>query len=84
LLGAILLKARALAVVPKKELEHREDLIRLLTFVHDPRAMAKEMTGNERKWLRRIEPKLALDDATPNALSASEVELARQAFALLS
>lgn len=40
LLGAILLKARALDRVKAKEDEHRQDLIRLLSFVEDPRGLA--------------------------------------------
>lgn len=84
LLGAILIKARALDTVREKEQEHREDLVRLLSFVEDPRAMAEEMKGSERRWLRRIEPKLGLDDETLGDLSVAELALARQAFALLT
>jgi hypothetical protein len=84
LLGAILIKARALGVVRDKESEHREDLAQLLTFVGDPRAMAREMQDSERKWLRRVEAKLALDDPTLDLLSGAEVALARQAFELLT
>jgi len=87
LLGAILIKARAVANVREKFEEHREDLIRLLTFVHDPRALADEntLTKSERKWLRAIESDLAFDDAALLELfSDAQVQRARQAFALLS
>jgi hypothetical protein len=87
LLGAILIKARAVAGVREKLEEHREDLIRLLTFVHDPRALADEntLTKSERKWLRAIEADLAFND-TPllELFSDAELQRARQAFALLS
>ena len=64
LLGAILLKARALDRVKAKRAEHRQDLIRLLSFVEDPRdlASAGELTGNQKNWLRRIEDDLRWDD----------------------
>ena len=52
LLGAILLKCRAVEVddIPDSQ---RLDLAVLLSLVDDPRAMAKELTGRERSWLRR-------------------------------
>lgn len=87
LLGAILIKARAVASVREKFEEHREDLIRLLTFVHDPRTLADEntLTKNEREWLRAIEPDLAFDDAALlEPFSDAQIQRARQAFALLS
>ncbi len=83
LLGAILIKARALQKVKKKEREHREDLIRLLTFVEDPRSMRGNLEGGERRWLRRVEKKLAFD--SPEGLfSAMELGLARRTFELLT
>jgi hypothetical protein len=84
LLGAILIKARALNAVREKEQEHREDLARLLSFVDDPRAMAKEMKSTERHWLRRIEKRLELNDETLGGISAPDLVMARQAFALLT
>jgi len=87
LLGAILIKARAVASVKEKRAEHREDLIRLLTFVDDPRARADEdtLTKTERKWLRAVESDLAFDDAALLGLfSDGQVQRARQASALLS
>ena len=52
LLGAILVKARAVDVddVPDSQ---REDLAFLLTLVADPRELAAELRGKERSWLRR-------------------------------
>lgn len=87
LLGAILIKARALAVVRVKHAEHRQDLIRLLSFVHDPRALANsgQLTKNERRWLKAVEKDLAFDDpALLELFSETEVRQARQAFTLLA
>jgi hypothetical protein len=87
LLGAILIKARAVASVKQKSAEHREDLIRLLTFVDDPRALADagELTRSERKWLSAIESDVAFDDpALLELFSETQLEQVRQAFALLS
>lgn len=52
LLGAILVKARAVDVddVPDAQ---REDLAFLLTLVSDPREAVAELRGKERSWLRR-------------------------------
>jgi len=52
LLGAILIKARAVEVddVPDAQLS---DLAFLLSLVEDPRALAGELRGKERTWLRR-------------------------------
>lgn len=52
LLGAILIKARAVAVddSPQNQLE---ELAFLLTLVRDPIAMAAELQGQERAWLRQ-------------------------------
>jgi hypothetical protein len=87
LLGAILIKARALASARDKLAEHREDLIRLLTFVEDPRALAATgaLKPAERKWLRAIESDLAFDDAARlGPFSETQFQRAGQAFALLS
>jgi hypothetical protein len=52
LLGAILVKARAVDVddVPDAQ---REDLAFLLTLVADPRELVAQLRGKERSWLRR-------------------------------
>lgn len=52
LLGAILLKARAIGVddVPESQ---RSDLAVLLSLVQDPESLAADLRGRERSWLRR-------------------------------
>ncbi len=52
LLGAILVKARAVAVDDLADAQ-REDLAFLLSLVEDPFAMADELSRNERRWLDR-------------------------------
>jgi hypothetical protein len=86
LLGAILIKARAVAVKRGKLDSDRQDLIRLLSFVEDPRALAAKsgLRGTERKWLRSIEKPLDFGDPGLTRLFPLDVLLrARQAFALL-
>lgn len=85
LLGAILLKARALDRVQAKLAEHRQDLIQLLTLVHDPRALAQteDLRRTERQWLLAVESKLAFDDPT-QLFTEAEVRQASQAFELLA
>lgn len=87
LLGAILIKARALAAVRDKLAEHRQDLVRLLSLVDDPRALAESerLTGKERTWIEAVEKDLAFDDPVLLELfSETEVKRARQAFTLLA
>jgi len=52
LLGAILIKARAVGVddVPDSQ---RQDLALLLSLVEEPDEIAKQLRGGERAWLRR-------------------------------
>lgn len=57
LLGAILIKARSLMVHADADAQ-REDLLRLLSLVEDPRAMAADLKGGERKWLQVAEQRL--------------------------
>jgi hypothetical protein len=52
LLGAILLKSRAVAVSDDRD-KHLQDLVRLLDLVRDPGALRREMTRTERAWLAR-------------------------------
>jgi hypothetical protein len=52
LLGAILVKARAVEVDDVPEAQ-RGDLAFLLTLVPDPRALRDQLRGRERAWLRR-------------------------------
>lgn len=85
LLGAILIKARALQRRRGIKVESdRQDLIRLLAFVEDPRALAADLLGNERKWLRRVECLLAFEDSDLNRLfSVEELASAEAAYRLL-
>lgn len=86
LLGAILIKARVLAKQRDKFESDRQDLIRLLSFVENPRALAEaeELTKSEKRWLRDIEPLLAFEDtAMADVFPGGEVPLAEQAYRLL-
>jgi hypothetical protein len=80
LLGAVLIKARSLLVHHDAEAQ-REDLLRLLSLVEDPRAMVAEMTPAEQRWLRRAELHLRFD--VPSSLSAVVMRRARQTLRLL-
>jgi hypothetical protein len=87
LLGAILIKARALAKRRKEKFaSDREDLIRLLSYVEDPRRLAgdEQLKSSEKRWLREVEELLAFGDAGLAALfPAAVLERAQQAFRLL-
>ena len=61
LLGALLLKARALPIHSRPE-DQREDLVQLLSLVTDPRAIASTMAATERRWLRAVEDQLDLSN----------------------
>lgn len=52
LLGALLVKVRAIAVDDSPEAQ-RQDVAFLLSLVKDPEPLIREMTGRERTWLRR-------------------------------
>jgi hypothetical protein len=82
LLGAILLKARALRVHSRPD-DQREDLVLLLSFVADPSALAGELKGNEAKWLKEAENPLRLDERV-GRLDEATVRRARQALGLLT
>jgi hypothetical protein len=83
LLGAVLLKARALPVHSRPE-DQREDIIALLALVDDPHAMRTSITQTERRWLRNIEITLALDDPALSArFSLARLRAARAAFQIL-
>jgi hypothetical protein len=87
LLGAILIKARVVAKRRKEKFaSDREDLIRLLSYVEDPRALASDevLKASEKRWLRDVEGLLGFSDAGVEALfSAAVLERAQQAFRLL-
>lgn len=88
LLGAILIKARALAKRRKEKFHSdRQDLIRLLSYVDDPRALARDeqLRSSERKWLLKVDAALNFDDpALAAAFPVDTLERAQQAFRLLS
>ncbi|HEU5252382.1 MAG TPA: hypothetical protein VFU16_03525 [Solirubrobacterales bacterium] len=84
LLGAILLKARVVKKQRDKFESDRQDLIRLLSLVEDPRALAEELRGSERKWLRGVEELLAWRDGGLTDLFTSEdLAAAEGAYRLL-
>ena len=86
LLGAILIKARVLAKHREDRFESdRQDLIRLLGYTEDPRALAADMSKNEPGWIRDVEEALDFDDASLSELFSDRTLVrARQAFRLLS
>jgi hypothetical protein len=51
LLGAILLKARAVGAAPDEAAKHRGDLVFLLGLTRDPRSLAIDLRPPERRWL---------------------------------
>jgi hypothetical protein len=81
LLAAILLKARSLMRHADPEAQ-REDLLRLLALVDDPRATAADLRPTERRWLRDAEVRLDFDAYT--VLDPAVVRRAEQAFRLLA
>jgi hypothetical protein len=87
LLGAILIKARV--VEKRRERKHdsdRQDVIRLLSLVEDPRALAvrEGLKKTEKRWLRNIQALLDFGDAAVTAvLRPAEVARAIQAYRLL-
>ncbi len=88
LLGAILIKARALASRrgPKFESD-RQDLALLLSIVEDPRALIQKgnLKRSEKRWLRKIEHDLDLEDPGLRDLFSEELVVrAEQAFRLLT
>jgi hypothetical protein len=82
LLGAILIKARV--VVKKRERKYesdRQDMIRLLTYVEDPRALATDLGRKEPRWLRDAEGAIDFEDEALLDLFPAEV-LSRGELAL--
>jgi hypothetical protein len=79
LLGAMLLKARALPLHSRPE-DQREDIITLLGLVDDPDAVRPSLTHAERRWHPSIESKLALEDrALPARFSLARLRAAPRA-----
>jgi hypothetical protein len=87
LLGAILIKARVVAKRRREKFHSdRQDLIRLLAYVEDPRALAREeqLKSSERKWLRNVDAALNFDDpALAAVFPVDTLERAQQAFRVL-
>lgn len=83
LIGAVLLKARSLPVHDRPE-DQRQDLVTLLSLMTDPRTASASLKSSERRWLRTIEPALALDDRRLAALfDPARLRIARAAYRLL-
>lgn len=70
LLGAILIKARAVDVAEDPD-KHLQDLALLLAAMEDPRSLREELRATERGWLRRrqelLDPTNAAWRTSPNA-----------------
>lgn len=80
LLGAILLKSRAVEVDDVPESQRRE-LCFLLSLVADPVATAHDLRGKQRSWLRRREE--LLDPSHPAWIGIQNAEDARIALRVL-
>jgi hypothetical protein len=87
LLGAILIKARVVAKRRREKFHSdRQDLIRLLGYVDDPRGLARneQLKSSERRWLRNVDAALNFDDPALSAVfPVDTLERAQQAFRLL-
>lgn len=86
LLGAILLKARALKALRGKFVDHRDDLLLLLSLVDDPRGLAEDqgLTATERGWLRDARKDLDFDASELlERFADEELRRARQAIDLM-
>ncbi len=80
LLGAILIKARAVDVAREPD-KHRRDLALLLAAVEDPRSLRHEVSQAERGWLRRRRE--LLDPGHPAWRSTPSAEDAKIALEIL-
>lgn len=84
LLGALLIKARSILVHTDPDTQ-RADLVLLLSLIEDPSAMAEQLKGRERSWLRKCEAQLGLDDPVLMApFPRVRVQRARLAYRLLT
>jgi len=75
-----MIKARSITRHADPEAQ-REDLLRLLSLVEDPRAIAAELKSSERRWLRQTADRLDLDGLT--LLDDVAVRNARLAYRIL-
>jgi hypothetical protein len=85
LLGAILIKARVVEKRREKFESDRQDLIRLLSFVEDPRALAEGLKATEKRWLREADELLGFesDDSLSELFGPEELAAAAGAYRLL-
>lgn len=84
LIGAILLKARALSVHSRPQ-DQRHDLVLLLSLLEDPRAAREEITAKETQWLRSIDKLLSIDDPVFEAsFETARLRAARVAYRFLT
>lgn len=81
LLGAVLIKARSL-MVHSDPATQRDDLLRLLALIDDPRMIAGELRKTERAWLKAAEGRLRLSDSS--TLDAEGLRRATLAYRLLT
>ena len=86
LLGAILIKARV--VVKKRQGKYesdRQDMVRLLSYVEDPRPLAADLGRKEPGWLRDAEAAIDFEDPIlSEQFSRPRLDRARQALRLLA
>jgi hypothetical protein len=83
LTGAILLKARALKIHSRPE-DQRQDLVRLLSMLDNPRAVRDELKKTETTWLRDAQAELHLDDPSLELVfNSAQLRSARSALQLL-
>lgn len=84
LLGALLIKARSILVHADPDAQ-RADLVLLLSLIEDPTALALQLKGRERNWLRACEAQLGLEDPVLMApFPRARVQRARLAYRLLA
>jgi len=79
LLGAILIKARAVGLRPARD-AHRSDLALLLSFVEDPEVLAASLAGDEAAWLRR---RSEMDDPSAECWRGLTVQARQRGLAAL-
>lgn len=86
LLGAILIKARV--AVKKREGKYesdRQDLVRLLTYVENPRVLVADMSRKEPGWLRDAQAAIDFEDPVLSGqFREGSLDRARQALGLLA
>lgn len=62
----------------------RQDLIRLLSFVDDPRALGRDLRRTEKRWLRDVDSLLDFgDDALGELFGPDELAAATAAYRLI-